>query len=730
MFYVAAVAAALSFLSSICRRPGGHRPPAPRPAAAWHGRGRRRKHCSVVAAGLAWLVIGAAAAQEPPHAAAASSAETTETTELADMAGAQSLDAVTVIGTGLPTEVLRNPASITIIDAAEIEEKAPVSVAALLRDVPGVQISEEGIERISIRGETARRVAILIDGQRLTDHTNYGQPVLVDPTTIKRIEVVRGSSSVVSGSAAIGGVINIITKRGAAQPLNLSVTAGYLSATRGHRLSATAAGTVDAGPGALDYNLSLGRMKQDDRRTPDGRLVPSDVEDRNVAGHVGYRLGRHYLGIKAQAYDLAANVYVDQPGFLISLPHRDLRKTALFYEGTQLTPWLTSLSASLYRQTIDRDFRNDVSVAAGPMRIRVLSTSLDAQTTYGANLRAEMKFSDDSRSVIGLEWEDDALTADKITDTTRTPPGITTNSLRYDDAKQRTYSLFGQHEITLGEQLTATLGARSSRVRSDHRASTTNGIANATSENSDGILLGSAGLVWSPSNRLALRANVAQGYIYPTLAQLFLTTTGGGVTLTGNPDLEPETSTTYELGARYAAGGTMLDATLFHSRSRDHIATVSSGTVGSYRNVDAARSTGIELYAEHALGLWRLTPYTSFAAMERQLRYSNGYHTNDSGSPGFSGKVGLRKDWSAGSAAGSIDIYWRGESNVRIRGDSGTIDGEAAGYATLNLRASATFQQDWSLVAELNNLTDRRYQAYEQMPGAERSLNLFVTRKF
>ena len=220
------------------------------------------------------------------------------------------LDTVTVIGTGLPTEVMRSPASITVISGEAIEQTAPVSIATLLRDVPGVQISEEGIERIAIRGESARRVAILIDGQKLTDHTNYGQPVLVDPTTIERIEIVRGSSSVVSGSSAIGGVINIVTKTGAAKPFSLSATAGYLSATRGHRASATAAGTVNTGPGALDYNLSVGRMKQGDRRTPEGTLAPSDVEDRNISGHLGYRLGQHYFGVKAQAYDLAANVYV------------------------------------------------------------------------------------------------------------------------------------------------------------------------------------------------------------------------------------------------------------------------------------------------------------------------------------------------------------------------------------------------------------------------------------
>ncbi len=642
----------------------------------------------------------------------------------------QTLDTVTVIGTGLPTEVLRNPASITVISAESIEQTAPVSIATLLRDVPGVQISEEGIERISIRGETARRVAILIDGQKLTDHTNYGQPVLVDPTTIERIEVVRGSSSVVSGSSAIGGVINIITKRGADKPFSFSTTAGYLSATRGYRVSASAAGTVDAGPGALDYNFSVGKMKQGDRRTPDGKLVPSDVEDRNVSGYLGYRLGKHYFGLGVQSYDLGANVYVDQPGFLISLPHRDLRKTSLFYEGVQLTPWLTKLSFNLYRQTIDRDFRNDVSVAAGPMRIRVLSTSLDDQTTGGANLRAEMKFSPNSRTVAGLELEDDALAADKITLTTRTPPGTTVTTLRYDDAKTRTLSLFGQHEISLTDKLAATAGARWYRVRSDHRTSTTNGSPNATSDASDSLLLGSVGLVWTPHDRLALRANVSQGYIYPTLGQLFLTTTGGGVTLTGNPNLKPETSTTYELGARYAARGTVLDATLFYASSEDYIATVSSGTTGTYQNVDAATSWGVELYAEHALGVWGLTPYTSFAAMRRQLRYGNGYDTHDGGAPAFSGKIGLRKDWRWGRAAGSADLFLRGETRVRLRDQAGAVAGSASGYGTLNLRVHADLGSGLGLVAELNNLANRRYAPYGQMPGAERSLNLFVTKKF
>ena len=341
-----------------------------------------------------------------------------------------------------------------------------------------------------------------------------------------------------------------------------------------------------------------------------------------------------------------------------------------------------------------------------------------------------MKFSGGSRTVAGLEWEDDGLTAGKTTLTTRTPPGVTASSLRDDEARARTWSLFGQHEIALNDEVTATVGARGYRVRSDHGASTMNGVANPTRRNSDSLVLGSLGVVWTPAERLSLRANLSQGYIYPTLGQLFLTTTGGGVTLAGNPDLKPETSNTFELGARYASGRTVMDATLFHGRSRDYIATVSSGTTGTYRNVDAAHSWGLELYAEHALGFWGLTPYTSFAAMRRQMRYGNGYETDDGGAPAFAGRIGLRKDWQWDRATGSVDLFLRGETWVRMRNENAALDGSAAGYGTLNLRAHADVGKGLGLVVELLNLGDRRYRPYGQMPGVGRAINLFVTKRF
>ena len=650
------------------------------------------------------------------------------------------LGTITLTATGLPTEVLTNPASVSVIDGDEIKKTAPVSVAKLLRDIPGVQITEEGIERISIRGESSRRVAVLIDGQKLTDHTNYGQPVLIDPASIERIEIVRGSSSVTSGTQAIGGVINIITKKGADKPFELTTTAGWISATEGWRSSATAAGTLAMGAGELDYRLTLGRMDQGDRKTPDGILESSDTKDGTISAHLGYRTGAHYFGVKLLDHDLSANVPTGDPLFVIGLPKRDLQKAGLFYEGTDLAPWLTRLTVDVYRQTIDRLFNNDVTISPAPgMNLNVVSNSADEQLTFGANIRAEMKLSDNSRTVLGIEYEDDRLKTDKTTITTvsRGPvPISTTTRLRYDDATIKTFSIFGQHEIDLGNDLTLTLGGRWYDVQATQDVSVENGADLPRTDNSDSLALFSAGLVWSPDETLALRANVSQGYIHPSLSQLFLSTTAGGSgTIVGNADLKPERATTYEIGARYDRDALMFDATLFYSDASDYIATVvvdpsPRAPVSQYRNINAARTWGLELHAQREIETWGLTPYVTAAATRREFSYANGYETSDSGTPALAGRIGLRKSWTLGSVDGTFDLLLRGESGVSLRDDSGAVTDTAAGYGTLNLHTTAELANGMSVVLELNNLTDRSYQPYGQAEAAGRSFNLFLTKTF
>lgn len=643
------------------------------------------------------------------------------------------LEQITVSASGLPTEVKYSAASVTVLDSKDIERVPPSSVAQVLRDIPGVSVTESGIERIRIRGESSQRVAIMIDGQRISDHSNYGTPILISPTEIKRVEVVRGPSSVVSGNRAIGGVINIIPKRGADKPVEVTTRAGYLGGNDGYRASASVAGTVDN----LDYRLSFSKSDLGDRETPNGPLSPSGSEDRDIHAFLGYRMGNHYIGLRAQDYDLSADVYTGSPDFSIDLPKRDLRKYSVFYEGENLTPWMSMLKLDAYTQTVDRQFRNDISFAAGPTNMNVLSTSDDGQDTSGFKATANLEFAPGHRTVVGFEYEDDRLQTAKTSTTTTTspfgPPSVRTSS-SFADASIKTTSLFAQHEATFG-QLTGTFGLRYYDVSGDLDRYTVNGADQGSRSNSDDRLLGSVGLVYTLNEDTVLRAGISQGYTYPSLSQLYLTSSGGGGTTIGNPDLKPETATNYEVGVRLDRSAVALDAALFYTEAKDYIASVATGAprTSRYENVNRAETWGFDLSAEFNPG-WsnNIRPYASLSHINRDLTFANGRTARNSGTPDWSGTVGLRGDWAAASLDGTWDLFARSQSGtVKLDSSGIAVDSTArGGWTTVNLRGTVNLSETASLSFELGNLTDKTYKPADQEEAAGRHVSLFLTAKF
>ena len=654
------------------------------------------------------------------------------------------LDQVTVLGLAQETEVFNNPASVSVIDSETINKSSGQSVAAYLRNVPGVQVIEDGVERISIRGENSRRVAIFIDGQKLTDHTEYGQPLLIDPASIERIEVLRGSSSVVSGGRAIGGVVNIVTKKGADKPLEISTQVGYFSATKGYRASTALSGSQEG----FDYRLGVSRSELNDRATPEGRLKPSSTDDSNISAHLGYQTGKHYIAAKAQRYDVAAQMYWKQDGFATDLPKRELNKVGLFYQGDQLTETIDKLKIDVYRQTVDRDFRNNVTQRppknpSQPVNIDVLSIdslSDDEQITYGLNMQAELSLISGHSTVIGAEYEQDRLKAKKdslrVLSFTSTlpvaPPDSKSRTLGYDDASIDTVSVFAQHTVPLAEDLTANLGARHYYVKAQHDKSFENNVVKSRSDNSDNHTVGAMSLVWQAGDDLVLRTNLSQGYVYPTLTQLFLTTSGGGGTKVGYADLKPEKSTTFELGARYDTSGLLLDATLFYSRAKDYIdaVAIAGETNLYYRNADKAKSYGIELLAEKSFQDNNFTPYTTATLMRRKITTTE-HDSYDSGTPSVFGRVGLKHTsyWNVWER--EADLFVQGATSAKNISKPNSESYQADGYATVNLRLSMTTDRSTSFGVELNNLTNKSYRPIdEQLYGAKRSANLFATYTF
>lgn len=151
------------------------------------------------------------------------------------------LEEIVVSATRAPTPVSQLGSSVTVITSEEIEARQQMQVIDVLRNVPGLSVVQTGARggtvSIFIRGTENRHTLVLVDGVEFRDAAQTGANAdLRNLTTdnIERIEVVRGPQSVLYGSDAIGGVVNIITKKGQKQPTGyVSLEAGAYSTKHG-----------------------------------------------------------------------------------------------------------------------------------------------------------------------------------------------------------------------------------------------------------------------------------------------------------------------------------------------------------------------------------------------------------------------------------------------------------------------------------------------------------------
>jgi hemoglobin/transferrin/lactoferrin receptor protein len=685
------------------------------------------------------------------------------------------LDTIAVVGTRTETSVQDNPASVTVVGEEEIARKSGESIADMLRDVPGVQVvvdSIPGMKRLSIRGESSRRVTILIDGQEITDHSNYGTPILVDPSNVERIEVVRGPASVLHGAKAIGGVVNIITKRGADKPLQIETGGTYYSGTDGWQGWAAASGTV----GNFDYRFSGSLDDHGDRRVPNGRytstgrLEDTPFSNDYLSAHLGYTFGdagNHYIALKAEQHRLSTKNWIAElpegaTHFSIDLPQRDRRKIGLYYDGTDISDVVRKVHVDTYYQTVDRLFENDVEIQPLPGRSRrVMSTSDDRNVNYGGTAQVDLQFHPDHYTIVGLHYLADNLRADKTSTTVLTgfaPFPVTSIAAGADDATIHTVSAFAQNEWSFAEDFKLTTGARYYYTMVSHDLSldgTSSAMwpsvpppvtltPSATSpDKSDGRLVTSAGLTYSGIENTTLRALYSEGYITPSLVQMFMVTTGGGQTINGNPDLDPETSRSFELGARYNTGDVIIDGTVFYTQARNYITTTPEGSSGEWTYINANRATtfGLELAAEYTIPGTAFTPYVSGAWMRREIEMQEAafsWSTYNSNTPALSGRLGVRWEGEVANHNAWADLYTRvgsGAKQTTWSASDGFETDSVPAYATLNFAFGGSFGGDdedrFRYAVNFNNILNKEYRSsLGELPGVGRSVEVSLRMKF
>jgi hemoglobin/transferrin/lactoferrin receptor protein len=438
--------------------------------------------------------------------------------------------------------------------------------------------------------------------------------------------------------------------------------------------------------------------------------------------------------MEADSYTAPSTVTFPVTMFDLELPKRDRRKIGIFYDATDLTPWLKKAHFDAYYQTIDRVFKQDFAMRLPPFFTSTMtlnSESDDKAVTKGATVQFDTMPLPNHEFIFGGQFLDDNLDVVKTSTTTITPiPGFPITTVNTDEANIKTWSLFAQDEWSLGNAFKLTGGLRYYHVgaalkKSNHAL---------LSKTSDDRIVGSLGLTYSGIENTTLRMLSSQGYVYPTLLQMFVDTPfgGGGITF-GNPNLKPETSNNFEIGGRYRGGGFVFDAAAFYTQAEDYIARqVTAAPNGTWMNVNKATTYGAELFAEYNSGVMgNLTPYVNATWTRRKFEAAT-YSTYHTMTPAFTGRAGVKFDWSLNDMVGGWgDVYMRGASKTKLADATGITD-TAKGWTTLNLAMGIDVgpEKNVQFVLNFNNVTNKKYTPANEIPGAGRSVELTTRIKF
>jgi hemoglobin/transferrin/lactoferrin receptor protein len=687
---------------------------------------------------LTWTGLAALGAAAPAVGAACAG----------DRCNAPLLEEIVVTARRAPRVVLDASETIGVIDREQLARSTAYGLADVMRSMPGVQVTDSGqpgLKRVRIRGEESRRTAILIDGQEVTDHWEVGTPLSLNPAMVERIEVVRGSGSVLYGPRALSGVVNFITRKGGTEPLQLEASSGWNSATRGDERFASVFGDA----GGLEYRVAAADSEHGKRDTPQGKIENTAFDNQSVYAWAGRDFGAQRLEFAYDRYESATGVFVEEEerttfpltDFRIDVPRRDREKLALFYEWREVASFLPVVKANFHRQWNQREFDTfSATLVPGAKPVateRSIFSDAELEVDDGV-LQLDWTPHADHYVVSGLQYTEERVNQERHVDTvtngvTGRPEDI------HDEAAIETVALFAQDEWRVAERTTLTLGARQYRVEGRREETNRAGLAPATQ--SDAQLIASLGLSHELGDNLVLRASVAQGYVYPSLLQFATGAYAASRYVNPNPDLEAETALSWEGGLRARAADWVFDAGVFRTGSEDYIDHVfcapSDGCLSArdkiYVNIGESTAEGLELYAARAGGdaAWR--PYASLTWMRRENRYES-FVTEDSGTPGVSGTLGV--SWEppfAASLDGWIDLALRGETASRREEPSSsglsTLEEDDA-WVTLNLSGGLQFgaARRLGLVVELENLGDETYStSAENLLAPGRSVSARVT---
>jgi len=684
------------------------------------------------------------------------------------------LPAVMVTATRTDHATDETPGASFVVTSEQMDARNLLSIDEAVDTIPGV-FNRRGkgvmdtLSAITLRGmPDQKRTLVLLDGMPMNDGytgaVNYGGLSVDD---YRRVEVALGAGSSLYGSNAMGGVVNLVTQMPEKRELNFR--AGYGNGLgSSHAMHDFERGYVSYGDkfeNGLSIFTSIGAAQTDGYAT-DLNVTSS----KPTTGLTGWSettsntgSARYLIGARGD------NHWDDNQGTIraaLDLPERgqlrvSYQRSGYQYSYGQPTTYLRDSSGNpvwgygsvreasflggsgettrdLYQVMLETALgsgRLKVNVgvsdtgtnwyttpgstasttrSGGPGTVSSTPSQLnyaDAQYTispttnqvlmFGTSLRVEKA---DTTEKSLSDWRDEDST------------GATTYRA---GGKSNTIGMFVQDEVVLTDKLTGTAGLRLDSWQ------TSDGYANSTTydDRSDTALSPKMGFVYRLSQETTLRTSLGRAFRAPTIYELYRTwTSSSGTTYRSNPDLTPETATTWDIGGDFRPWqGGELKATFYINRIHDMIyrRTISS-TLQEYVNAGKASGKGIEL------GFRQKLP-SNWAMLAGATINHTRILENDA-SPSSVGKqftfvpektASLGAEWSQGpwNFSGTVKyVSKRYQNDANTDVVSGVYTSYDA-YTTVDLKAGYHINKNLKLALSIDNALNRDYYSYYQAPG-------------
>lgn len=623
----------------------------------------------------------------------------------------------TVAVTGAAPTIESAPVSgTTIVPKSDIEVRQPENLTQALESVAGVsQVSEGQAAVPAVRGLARGRTLILIDGARVSSERRVGpSATFLDPFTLDAVEVSRGPSSVAYGSDALGGVISARTRDVApGSPIRVLGSGAISVGTPGGRGGVE----VSGGLGKDGAFLALGHYRgYGDYDSPDGEVFNSGWSDSGVLLRADHRVGPGMLSAGWQG-DWGRDIgrpRNDSSTVRFYYPEEDSSRFTLAWEAEPFAGFsrmgvLAFLGS--YSQITDQDR------FATPTTPRSIERADVSARDFEARAYAERYFGS-TRLEFGLHangrFDLHALDVSLVYTEPNDP--VENVNVSVDDADKTDLAAYLAADVPLTSKLLLSAGARGDAVSTENK-----GGYFGDRSTSNGAFSGFLALTAGTFGGFSTTAQIARGFRDPTLSDRYFRGPSGRGFITGNPDLEPETSLQVDLALRYS-GPWYRVAVYGYQYEIENLIERYEDTPDNFffRNRGEARLRGVELEVSADLpGGFTLGLAAQF---ERGVTLDDDAPLDDI--PPESIVLQARKSFRSAFAQLRVGAYANDDN-------PGPTERDTPGYAIVDL-GGGWYVTPWlELQAYVRNLLDQKYLASPDAravlaPGISATFTAFI----